>query len=61
MYDPVACRVCVSRDVIFDEAATWAWRDPEIAQAGQEEFTVEYFVAPTAGERVPCVVYEGST
>ncbi len=45
MYVPVARRVCVSRDVVFDEAATWAWHDPEAEGIGEEEFTVDFFVS----------------
>lgn len=45
MYDPVARRVCVSRDVVFDEAATWAWHDPEAETIGEEEFAVDFFVS----------------
>nr|CAE04657.2 OSJNBa0061G20.13 [Oryza sativa Japonica Group] len=48
MYDPVARRVCVSRDVVFDETTTWAWRAPEDAATEEEEFTVDFFVNPVA-------------
>lgn len=35
----------MSCDVVFDEAATWAWHDPEAEAIGEEEFTVDFFVS----------------
>ncbi|WVZ62952.1 hypothetical protein U9M48_012640 [Paspalum notatum var. saurae] len=46
LYDPVERRVHVSRDVVFDEAASWDWARPsdgEVATGGSSSiFTVEY-------------------
>ncbi|WVZ73170.1 hypothetical protein U9M48_021514 [Paspalum notatum var. saurae] len=46
LYDPVEQRVHVSRDVMFDEAASWDWARPsdgEAATGGSSSiFTVEY-------------------
>ncbi|WVZ50371.1 hypothetical protein U9M48_001629 [Paspalum notatum var. saurae] len=43
-YDPVAKRVHVTRDVVFDEAAQWDYTDAD--HGGNNTFTVEYGVVP---------------
>ncbi|WVZ48804.1 LOW QUALITY PROTEIN: hypothetical protein U9M48_000211 [Paspalum notatum var. saurae] len=43
LYDPVARRLHVSRDVIFDEGKVWDWHADGEADRGT--FTVEYMVA----------------
>jgi hypothetical protein len=43
LYDPVANRVVVSRDVAFDEAACWDWRGEE-QDNPDDPLTVEYMV-----------------
>ncbi|KAF0929747.1 hypothetical protein E2562_024436 [Oryza meyeriana var. granulata] len=48
VYDPSSCRVHVTRDVVFDEGASWDWNtqgggDPN----DRDSFTVEYSVEPT--------------
>ncbi|KAF0927584.1 hypothetical protein E2562_034469 [Oryza meyeriana var. granulata] len=58
MYDPVTQRVCVSRDVVFDEEAFWDWSSPGDDQdrddpAGYMEFTVENFTVPELRGVVP--------
>ena len=49
MYDPVAKRVHVSRDVVFDEETRWNWEAPGETPASSS-FMVEYpvYVTPTA-------------
>ncbi|WVZ84977.1 hypothetical protein U9M48_031942 [Paspalum notatum var. saurae] len=46
LYDPVERRVHVSRDVVFDEAASWDWARPSDGEAATGRsssiFTVEY-------------------
>jgi hypothetical protein len=48
LYDPRVWRVVVSRDVVFDEAASWSGQnssDREAARgAGDSPFTIEYSV-----------------
>nr|CAD40418.3 OSJNBa0065J03.14 [Oryza sativa Japonica Group] len=47
IYDPVAKRIVVSRDAVFDEAASWPWASPGEEDGGtspQETFTVRYEV-----------------
>ncbi|KAF0894218.1 hypothetical protein E2562_037278 [Oryza meyeriana var. granulata] len=59
MYDPVVRRVCVPRDVVFNETAMWPWHDPKDEQApGDEEFTMEYYVTPIAGGHAPSTMEE---
>src|SRR5438132_11857741 len=45
VFDPVAGRVHVSRDVIFDEDAGWDWSRDGDAPV-DSTFTVEYFALP---------------
>uniref|UniRef100_A0ACD5U6F7 Uncharacterized protein n=1 Tax=Avena sativa TaxID=4498 RepID=A0ACD5U6F7_AVESA len=52
VYDPVADRVQVSRDVVFDEDTPWDWsgmggRGPEL-----ETFAIEHFTSHGAGDGV---------
>ncbi|WVZ89853.1 hypothetical protein U9M48_036206 [Paspalum notatum var. saurae] len=46
LYDPVERRVHVSRDVVFDEAASWDWVRPSSGEAAtggsSSTFTIEY-------------------
>ncbi|CAN6310868.1 unnamed protein product [Urochloa humidicola] len=46
MYDPEAHKVVLSRDVVFDEAASWKWEEQEeggeIAAGSFSTFTIEY-------------------
>jgi hypothetical protein len=55
VYDPVANRVHVTRNVVFEEGATWDWnssenRDPEGScdDGDQDTFVVEEWEDPTA-------------
>ncbi|WVZ88387.1 hypothetical protein U9M48_034914 [Paspalum notatum var. saurae] len=46
LYDPVEQRFHVSRDIVFDEAASWDWERPSDGEAATEGsssvFTIEY-------------------
>jgi hypothetical protein len=46
LFDPVGGRVHVSRDVVFDENASWSWDATSTSGAGGEPFTVEYMIPP---------------
>lgn len=54
-FDPSSCRVTVSRDVVFDEAAQWEWHDHDNLSGDRNEpFVIEYIsteVDLAAGER----------
>ncbi|KAF0920717.1 hypothetical protein E2562_036418 [Oryza meyeriana var. granulata] len=53
MYDLVARRVCVSRDVIFDEVTFWDWGSHKANEGGEEDFTVEHYTTPLIESGVP--------
>lgn len=38
LFDPITCKVVVSRDVVFHEGSWWNW---EVAHQGHPEFTIE--------------------
>ena len=41
VYDPTACRVHISRDIVFDEEAQWEWAaDP--TTSNDDKFEIEY-------------------
>ena len=40
MYDPQMQRVVVSRDVIFDEAKVWNWRQNNLEQSESGRFKI---------------------
>ncbi|WVZ83459.1 hypothetical protein U9M48_030605 [Paspalum notatum var. saurae] len=58
VYDPVAGRLHVSRDIIFDEAKGWPWE--ETGEAHCDTFTVEYTVAGTIDGVPQATTPEGS-
>jgi hypothetical protein len=42
-YDPVEKRVCISRDVVFDEKAKWSWdEEPAESTVSVSSFTVDF-------------------
>lgn len=45
LYDPMANRVHISRDVVFDEGVFWDWEESRTGTGDIEPFTVEYIVA----------------
>jgi hypothetical protein len=56
VYDPATQRVHVSRDVVFDEAATWDWDKDVPAAERSEELVVEYttLAVPAVAGDAPC-------
>jgi hypothetical protein len=46
LFDSVGGCVHVSRDVVFDENASWSWDATSTSGAGGEPFTVEYMIPP---------------
>ena len=45
VYDPATDRVHVSRDIVFDEVASWSWNAPLVADRRHgeaENFVVEH-------------------
>jgi hypothetical protein len=47
VYDPATRRVHISRDIVFDEGATWKWEEDEAAAAAAGgEFAVEFITTP---------------
>ena len=64
LYDPVAGRVTVSRDVMFDNAAAWRWDEEETAEGEgahgiSGSFVVEQLVI-TSQVHTPAGVVEGA-
>lgn len=53
LYDPVAKRVHVSRDVVFDETRSWDWDGSGVHDGEETEFTVEYSYDATPARVVP--------
>jgi hypothetical protein len=50
-YDPVMKRICVSRDVVFDEKAKWNWEEePSAGESNMNFFTVDYLSTPVPVE-----------
>jgi len=49
LYDPAGDRVHVSRDVVFDENASWDWESASTPAQGAEPLSVEYMVLPVSG------------
>jgi hypothetical protein len=50
IYDPVTDKVQVSRDVVFNEDASWDWNNSMEGKAqGVNTFIVEHFAIPPAG------------
>ena len=53
MYDPVAKKVHISRDVVFEEDKAWAWNsEPASTNVIGETFIVEYSTHIDAGDEV---------
>jgi hypothetical protein len=51
VYDPATNKVQVSRDVVFDEDASWDWTSSTEGKAqGVDTFIVEHFAIPPAGD-----------
>jgi hypothetical protein len=46
-YDPITKRVCISRDVVFDEKVKWNWEEePSAGESNMNFFTVDYLSTP---------------
>ncbi|WVZ79350.1 LOW QUALITY PROTEIN: hypothetical protein U9M48_026940 [Paspalum notatum var. saurae] len=54
LYDPRAERVHISRDVVFDEGASWSWEASGAEEDGRgwSSFTIDYTLYRGAGEAV---------
>jgi hypothetical protein len=52
LYDPAGGRVHVSRDIVFDENASWNWETTSAPAQGAEPFSMESMSLPVSG-RVP--------
>ena len=52
LYDPKRGKVVISRDVVFDEMATWDWEGPGTGEAGSlsSTFVVEHLVIHGDGD-----------
>jgi hypothetical protein len=55
LYDPEARRVCISRDVVFDEKKSWRWEELNDGEDGgvgslSSSFSIEHMVHQEAGE-----------
>ncbi|KAF0908648.1 hypothetical protein E2562_026864 [Oryza meyeriana var. granulata] len=64
MYDLVAQRVCVSRDVMFNETTFWDWSSAGDGQGNNDpvdymEFSVENFTVPAYGGAAPDLTMVG--
>jgi hypothetical protein len=44
VYDPATRRVHVTRDVVFDETASWVWEEKDGGTSPSQDFEVEYTV-----------------
>lgn len=53
VYDPVRKRLHITRDVVFDEAASWNWAEIGSDAAAPGTFTVEYMVDVLSGGGEP--------
>jgi hypothetical protein len=52
VYDPVANRLQISRDVVFDENASWDWSASDTPPS-EESFSVDYSVRMVSGSQHP--------
>lgn len=49
LYDPVAKKLHISRDVIFEESRAWKWNQEAKSDAGTPVFEVEHYTIAGQG------------
>ncbi|KAF0910432.1 hypothetical protein E2562_002897 [Oryza meyeriana var. granulata] len=60
-YDPATRRAVVSRDAVFDEPASWSWRDEDEDMEAGTDFVVEYPAMELGARRFDADTVEGSS
>jgi hypothetical protein len=59
VYDPIAKKLHISRDVIFEERRAWDWKEQTRAEAVDSGFDVEYY--SIVGQETPnCPITENA-
>ncbi|KAF0913864.1 hypothetical protein E2562_024939 [Oryza meyeriana var. granulata] len=59
-YDPTTHRAVVSRDAVFDELASWSWRDEDEDMEAGTDFVVEYLAMELGATRFDADTVKGS-